>query len=444
MGILDLFRAGGSKAASKAPPKFNGQEYVLASLTDPNVIEILRDGLMSASGFTVNVETALRNPAMFRAVSLISNSIGMLPLHLKNQETKKKATEHPLFKVLHRKPNSFQSAFDFRALMQLRALVHKNAYALILRSTSLRTGKKKITGLVPLDPRRMQVKMLADWTLDYTYEPVNGPKVRYKASDIFHLRGMSLDGINGFSLVEQAREAIGLALSAELAAGRIFKNGSLIQGVIEIDDVMSDDAYERLKTSWANRHTGAENAGSTPILEKATYKPIGTTARDAQMSELRKLQVEEIARVTGVPRPLLMVDETSWGSGIEALGQFFVAYALGPWFEAWEQSIARCLLDDDEAEIYEAKFNPGALLRGSLKDQADYFAKAMGAGGHQGWMHYDEVRDVMDLPEREAPVNPMMGHNGGPGLDDPEPEPKPKPKPKPKKTPPVEENDDDE
>lgn len=440
MGILDRFRAGGGKAASKQPPKASGEEYIGLSMSDPNVIEFMRDGLLAASGFTVNVETALRNPAMFRAVSLISNSIGMLPLHLKNQETKEKATDHPLFKVLHRKPNDFQSAFDFRATMQLRALVHKNAFALILRSTSLRTGKKKITGLVPLDPRRMQVKMLADWTLDYIYQPANGPKVRYRASDIFHLRGMSLDGVNGFSLVEQAREAIGLALSAELAAGRIFKNGSLINGVIEVDTEMGEDAYERLKTSWANRHAGAENAGSTPILEQATYKPIPSTARDAQMSELRKLQVEEIARVTGVPRPLLMVDETSWGSGIEALGQFFVRYALGPWFEAWEQSIARCLLDDDEAAIYEAKFNPGALLRGSLKDQGDYFAKAMGAGGHQGWMHYDEVRDVMDLPEREAPVNPMMRHNGGPALDDPAPEPKPKPK----KTPPVEDDNDDE
>lgn len=439
MGILDRFWSAGSRASASSQPKASGQHFVALSTDDPRIIEFLRDGLLAASGFTVNVETALKNPAMFRAVSLISNSIGMLPLHLKNQETKQKASEHPLFRVLHRKPNSFQSAFDFRATMQLRALVHKNAYALILRSTSLRNGKKVIKGLIPLDPRRMQVKMRPDWTLDYVYDPLSGPRVRYQASDIFHLRGLSLDGINGFSLVEQAREAIGLALSAELAAGRIFKNGSFIDGIIEADDEMGDEAYRRLKESWSERHSGAENAGSTPILERAKYKVVGSTARDAQMSELRKLQVEEIARVTGVPRPLLMVDETSWGSGIEALGQFFVAYALGPWFEAWEQSVARCLLDDDEAEIYEAKFNPGALLRGSLKDQADYFAKAMGAGGHQGWMHYDEVRDVMDLPEREPPVNPMMGHNGGPPV-----EAEPEAKAKLKKQVPLEDNDDDD
>lgn len=439
MGIRDLFRSSGTKAAQRQAPQASGEGVVVVSLTDPRVIEFLRDGLMTASGFTVTPETALRNPSMFRAVSLISNSIGMLPLHLINQETKEKAKKHPLYRILHRRPNSFQTAFDFRAMMQLRALVHKNAYALILRSTGLKTGKRTVIGLIPLDPRRMTATLGSDWRMNYVYEPVNGPKVRYAAEDIFHLRGMSIDGINGFSLVEQAKEAIGLALSAELAAGRIFKNGSFISGVIQAKEEMSEDAYGRLKTSWAELHTGANNAGSTPILEGAEYKVSGSTAREAQMAELRKLQVEEIARVSGVPRPLLMVDETSWGSGIEALGQFFVAYALSPWFEAWQQAIERSLLDDEDAEIYAAKFNPGALLRGSLKDQAEYLAKAMGAGGHQGWIHYDEARDTMDLPEREAPVNPMMRHNGGPPLEEDPPALKPKPKPAP-----TQDDEDDE
>lgn len=431
MGILDLFRPSGTKAAQRQAPQASGEGVVVMSLSDPRVIDFLRDGLMTASGFTISPETALRNPSMFRAVSLISNSIGMLPLHLINQETKEKAKDHPLYRVLHRRPNSFQTAFDFRAMMQLRALVHKNAYALIVRSMSIRTGKRTVTALIPLDPRRMEAKLGSNWKMEYIYQPPEGPRIRYAAEDIFHLRGMSLDGINGFSLVEQAKEAIGLALSAELAAGRIFKNGSFINGVIQAKDEMGDDAYERLKTSWNELHTGAENAGSTPILEGAEYKVVGSTAREAQMAELRKLQVEEIARVSGVPRPLLMVDETSWGSGIEALGQFFVAYALSPWFEAWQQAIERCLLDEEDAETYSAKFNPGALLRGSLKDQAEYLAKAMGAGGHQPWMHYDEARDTMDLPEREAPVNPMMNHNGGPPLEEDPPAPKPKPKPAP-------------
>ena len=379
------------------------------SLDDPRVIEFLRDGLLTASGFTVNPETALRNPSMFRAVTLIANAIGMLPLHLIVSDTKEKAKDHPLYRVLHRRPNNFQSAFDFRALMQMRALLYKNSYALILTSTSLRSGKKIVTGLVPLDPRRMAVSLGADWRMDYVYEPASGPKVRYRADQIFHLRSVSSDGLNGFSLVEQAKEALGLAFSAELAAGRMFKNGTLVGGALSHKDKLSDEAFERLKASLSEKE-GAENAGKNLILEEGMeWKAYGSNARDSQMAELRKLQVEEIARVSGVPRPLLMVDETSWGSGIEALGQFFVAYALGPWFEAWQQAVERSLLDDDDAEIYEAKFNAGALLRGSLKDQAEYLSKALGAGGHQPWIWADEARDIMDMPKRETPPNVMMG-----------------------------------
>ena len=407
MGIMDLFRGKEAAPAStgRAEVMASGAGYV--SLDDPRLIEFLRDGMMTATGFTVNPETALRNPSMFRACSLISNSIGMLPLHLIVQETKEKATDHPLYRVLHRRPNTFQSAFDFRACMQMRALVHKNSFARILRSTSIRTGKSIVSGLVPLDARKMTVSLNASWRMEYLYEPSNGPKIRYQAEDIFHLRGASIDGLNGFSLIEQAKEAIGLALSAELAAGRMFKNCTLVGGALSHKGTLSDPAFERLQASLAEKE-GADNAGKNLILEEGMeWKAYGSNAKDSQMTELRKLQIEEIARVSGVPRPLLMVDETSWGSGIEALGQFFVAYALNPWFEAWQQAVERCLLNDDEVEIYEAKFNPGALLRGSLKDQADYLSKALGAGGHQPWIHYDEARSTMDLPDRERPINPM-------------------------------------
>lgn len=420
MGFLDrLFRPSAARATGPRND-LAGDQGVFFDINDPRMIEFMRDGLLSASGFTVNVETALRNPAMFRACSLISNSIGMLPFGLIDKETKKKAVEHPLHRVLHRRPNDWQSAFDFRAQMQLRALVYRDAFALIVWSRDIRSGKDKVVRLVPLDPKRMEVRQNDDWTVSYLYQPKNGGRITYRARDIFHLRGMSLDGLHGFSLVEQAREAIGLALSAELAAGRIFKNGAFVDGVLVSTEEMSDPAYERLKISWAERFTGAANAGKTPILEKVDYKLVGSNAKDAQMTELRKLQVEEIARVSGVPRPLLMVDETAWGTGIYALGQFFVAYALGPWFEAWQQAVERSMLSEEDADQYEAKFNPAGLLRGSLKEQGEYFAKAMGAGGHQPWMHYDEVRDVMDLPEREAPPHPMMGHNGGPALEGPD------------------------
>jgi HK97 family phage portal protein len=382
-----------------------GHAVLAYSLDDPFLVDFMRGGQEAASGAMVSVESALRNPAMFRAVSLISYAIGMLPLHLIDDETKEKQTDHPLFRILHRRPNDWQSAFDFRALMQLRALVHGNAYALIIRSRQIRTGRDAIVRLVPLDPFKVRVVQRDDWSIVYEYQPKVGAMRVLQPSEVFHLRGLSLDGINGLSLVKQARDAIGLAISAELAAGRLFKNGSFIGGALTHQGKLSDQAFERLKASLAEKE-GAANAGKNLILEEGMkYEAISQTARDSELSALRKMQVEEIARVTGVPRPLLMVDETSWGSGIQALGQFFVQYALNPWFEAWQQAIERSLLSDEEAGRFAVKFNPGGLLRGSIAEQGDFFAKALGAGGQPGWMSPNEVRRTNDMPDDPDPTS---------------------------------------
>ncbi|KKB81025.1 portal protein [Devosia soli] len=399
MGIFDFFRRDAVAASRHEPRADVGQGGVFISMDDPRLIELMRDGNASASGATVNVESAMRNTSLFRAVSLISYAIGMLPLQVINEETKEKATEHPLYRLLHREPNNYQTAFDFRTLMQLRALVKGNAYALIIRSMDVRSGRKKIVRLVPLDPDKVTLTQNDDWSINYKYQPGKGAARVYKADEIFHLRGLSLDGITGLSLVKQARDAIGLSISAELAAGRLFKNGAFVGGMLKHPGKLSDPAFERLKQSMAEKE-GAENAGKTLIGEEGLeWVSIGQNARDAQLTEFRKMQVEEIARVTGVPRPLLMVDETSWGSGIEALGRFFVQYALGPWFEAWQQAAERSLLVGDEKDMFSVKFNPAALLRGSTKDQADFFAKALGAGGAPGWMSQNEVRNINDMPE---------------------------------------------
>ncbi|WP_426043692.1 phage portal protein [Caulobacter sp. DWR3-1-2] len=379
------------------------------TLDDPRLIAFMREGGLTSSGVAVNTRTALRNPTMFRAVSLISNSIGMLPFQLIREADKAKATDHPLYRVLHREPNNWQTAFDFRSHMQLMALLHKNAYALIIRSRDVRLRKDVIKRLVPLNPLWMTVTQNDDWSLRYHYQPPKGGGVIYAPEEIFHLRGLSLDGINGISLVEQAAEAIGTALAAERALGRLYQNGAFVGNILRHPGSISAPAYDRLKGSLAEKE-GVDNAGKNLILEEGMeFLSGGSSARDSQHIENRKMQVEEIARVTGVPRPLLMVDETSWGSGIDVLGQFFVRYALGPWFEAWQQAAERSLLVDGEKDELAVKFNPAALLRGSMKDQSEFFSKALGAGGGRAWMQQNEVRDLSDLTADDNPMSNELG-----------------------------------
>lgn len=396
-----------SEPGSRALAHASGSRAVMAlSLTDALLSEILKGGSESASGMTVSTAAALKNPAFFRAVSLISNAMGMLPMQMIDEATKQKATGHPLYRVLHREPNNWQTAFDFRSLMTLRMLTEGDAFAYIVRSRDIRAGRDKIVRLVPLAPRTVTPLQADDWSVTYRYTPRSGGTRILQPSEIFHLRGLSMDGLNGISLVRQACDAIGTALAAKLAAGRLFKNGAFVGGALSHQGKLGDVAYDRLKQSLEDRE-GAENAGKTLLLEEGmTWQTFGQNARDAQLVELMSFEVEEISRVTGVPRPLLMMDETAWGTGVGEMGRFFVQYALGPVFAAWEQSSERSLLADDEKDSYAIKVNPGALLRGSLKDQADFFAKA---GGGRAWMSQNDIRDLSDMPADPKPTSNELG-----------------------------------
>lgn len=408
MGLLSWFRREDATPAPAQPAAARVQamneSMLIGDLTDPYLAEFLRAGMASASGAVVTPESALKNTAVFRCVSLLSYAMAMLPLHLYRQgEAREKATDHPLFRVLHRKPNGWQTAFEFRQLMQSWALIHGNAYA-----AKVRRGDQVIA-LLPMDPRRMLVEQRDDLTVRYKFSGKNGGVRDLAADEVFHLRGFTLDGLCGRSLVRQAAEAIGIALQAERAAARLFQKGMLVGGALQMpqNKKLSNEAYDRLVASMSD-HQGAENSNGWMILEEGLEaKPFEATAKDSQHLEMRGHQVEEISRVFGVPRPLLMINDTSWGSGIDVLGQLFVRYGLSPWFEAWEQAISRCLLSDREQDEFYAKFNAAALLRGSMKDQAEFFSRGLSVNNQQPWLHVDEVRDWMDLPLRDDLAQPV-------------------------------------
>jgi HK97 family phage portal protein len=374
------------------------QSAALGDMTSADLAAFMR-GEFGEGSARINAKTVLRNPAVARSVFVISNTIGALPFHLMqeghNSGDLRKAVDNPLYNVLARRPNGWQTAFTFRRLMQHRALVQGNAYALPIRS------RGAVRELIPLDPRRVQPKQRDDWSVYYEVQRQTGGITTVERADMMHIMGPSECGLKGMSLVEYAGEVLGLAAAAQRAAAKVFRQGVLAGGALSTEQKLSPEAIERLKNSLSEEWAGDDQAGKWMVLEQGlTAKPFGTN-KDTQNVEQRKLQIEEVARIFGVPRPFLMLDDTSWGSGIEQLGIFFIQYGLMPWFVAWEQEVERILLSDaDVRQGHYTKFNERALLRGSMKDQAEYFSKALGSGGAPAWMTQDEVRDVADLGRR--------------------------------------------
>jgi HK97 family phage portal protein len=361
------------------------------SLNDPRLLEAIRGWQGGGAG------DALRNAAVYRCVMLISNAIAQLPLQLLRTDGVggiAKADQNPLYDVLSLQPNQRQTAFVFRRQMQQWLLLHGNAFARIVRN------RDRVIGLLPLDPRTVTIVEQIDGTVFYRVNRAGGT-MTLTQTDVLHIMGPSHDGVRGMHLMQHADDVLTLSRAAASAARRTFENGVMANNALSTDKELSDAALERLKSDMDSKFAGPDNAGRTMVLEGG-LKPVAwaSSMKDAQNVELRSQQVEEVARIFGVPRPFLMVDDTSWGSGIEQLGIFFVQYGLAPWFVAWEQAIQVSLLTSAERRTHYVKFNERALLRGSMKDQAEFFAKALGSGGSPAWMTQDEVRGFSELAPR--------------------------------------------
>lgn len=379
---------GRKQAQAESRPRAALVGDVFYGLDDPALLEYIRTGLNGGES------AMLRNTAALRCLTLIGNGLGMLPTNLYYAGDEKRiAKEHPGYKLLRVKPNPWQTPMEFKSQMQLLLETEGNAYARIIRA-----GSRPIH-LIPFEKGRVEPKLGSNWRMQYKITTENGGQITLDQDEILHVRDLSLDGVAGLSRRKLSEDVFELAQDAQKAAGNVFKTGVMAGGAIEVPHALSDQAYARMKAAMASEYSGADNANKWMIAEEgATAKPFASTARDGQQIENRNHQIEEVARLYGVPRPLLMMDDTSWGSGIEQLAIFFVQYTLAPRFVAWEQALARSLLTDAERETMYYKFNERALMRGTLKDQADYFAKALGAGGHQPWHTANEVRDLAEYP----------------------------------------------
>ncbi|WP_144149362.1 phage portal protein [Paraburkholderia sp. BCC1884] len=425
MSLFDFFRRGHQPEAQTRLPQPPGPRAELSSggdtftgLDDPRLLEYIRRG--EIDGNDPRGMRALRNMAVLRCVTLISEAIGMLPLNLQSSDEKKQVqTNNPAHRLLKYKPNDWQTPIEFKSLMQLRALLDGQSFARVIWS-----GNRPIR-LIPMDRGSVKPTLTSTWQISYQYGTPGGDEITLGARDVFHLRDLSLDGVNGVSRIKLSREALELAEQAERAASRTFRTGVMAGGAIEIPKELSDNAYKRMKESLADNYSGAENAGSWMLIEEGgTAKQFSITAVSAQQIETRNHQIEEVARMYGVPRPLLMMDDTSWGSGIEQLAIFFIQYGLAHWFVSWEQAAARSFIPDNQLGMQQFKFNEGALLRGTLNDQASFFSKALGSGGQAPWMSQNEVRELSDLPKSDDPQtdalrNPMTQKPKGNGDEPP-------------------------
>lgn len=366
--------------------------------------EIYGAGRVSKAGVTVNLDTALEDDTAHACMRVISEGCAQVPWHL-YQETdgrRRVATEHPLNNVLYRRPNTWQTSFEFRETMLFHLLVAGNAYVFINRVGS----ERKVRELIPIEPRLVTVRQKPDYSLSYTVTADDGSSQVFGQDAIWHLRGPSWNSWMGLDAVKMARNAIGLSVSLEQGQSEFQKNGATTTGMLSVDDKLTKEQFELL-AGWIDRHAIGGDRSHKPMIgdRGAKYTPFTMTGVDQQLLETRKHQVESICRRFRVMP--IMVGQSDKAATYASAEQMFLAHVvhcLMPWYQRIEQSAdVNLLTEDDLRQGFYTKMNPNALMRGAAKDQAEYFAKALGSGGGKGWTTQNEIREGLDLDRSDDP-----------------------------------------
>jgi HK97 family phage portal protein len=266
----------------------------------------------------------------------------------------------------------------------------------------------------PMHPSRVSARRPNEQgEIEYYVTPPAGPAVHIPASRMFHLRGLSSNGVWGLSPVQDARDTIGLGMAGEAFASGFFVNGARPSMVLQHPGTLSEDAYERLKQSIDERHTGLTNAQRTSILEEGmTAHTLSVSPEDAQFIEQRKFAVEEIARMYRVhPHKIGVMEGTQTYASVEQANIDHVVSTVRPWAVRWEQQISASLIPADDDEFY-AELLVDGLLRGDTMTRFQAYQGRRhllapvehGAGRHAGATAAESHRPGADQRPQQGGV----------------------------------------
>lgn len=345
-------------------------------------------GSRSNAGQSISVDSALTITTVYSCVRLLSETIASLPLMIYERvgDGKELADSHNLFDILHNKPNDYQNSFEFREMITGHLLLRGNCYCFIERSA------KRIKQLIPLNPAKMKV-LRKNNKIIYVYTHEDGREETFKSNDIWHVKGLSSDGLVGLSPVALAKEAFGLSLASEEYEARLFENDSRPSGILSLQGRLEKDAQQRLKESWQSAFTGSNRHKVAVLEEGITWSAIGMSNNDAQFLELRKFQVIEICRIFRVPPHLVMDLDRATFSNVEEQGIEFIQYSLRPWLIRYEQSMNNTLLNPEERKKYFVEHKVEGLLRGNTQARYEAYSKAF----NNGFMNINEIRNLENM-----------------------------------------------
>lgn len=391
MSVFDWFKrkSNNTPQLQAALDEHSGRGLIPSVLHNVNMI----------AGVPVTPENALTFAAVFACVRVLAESVSSLPLILYRRGAgrgKDRAVDHPLYSILHDAANDDTTSQQLFEAMTANAVLWGNGCAQIVPARDGSVGE-----MWPLLSKYLQISR-RDGELIFDYSEPGRTRV-FQRWEIYHVPGLTLNGVTGLSVIGYWRRAIGLGLTLDIFSENFYENGARPGIALKYPGVLSKEAKDNIRDSWVSQHGGAENVNKPAILEEGmdidTY---GMPLDDAQFIDLKKFQATEVARLFRMPPHKIGILDNATFTNIEHQGLEFVTDTLRPWLVRFEKRVWLDLLLKAERRDYFAEFLVDALLRGDLLSRYQAYA----IGRNWGWLSADDVREKENM-------NPLPNEQGG-------------------------------
>jgi HK97 family phage portal protein len=337
---------------------------------------ITRNIFDNYAGVAVDTESTLSVPAIWRATTMIADSVGVMPLQAYRNDQKIEPTPRLL-----ERPNPLETRIETISAMVAALLLHGNYVAIL--------GEPGPTGypesIYPVAPERVTI-MKIDGRKIFRIDQID-----YTSDQIFHIKGFSLPGdVAGIGIIAAQRQGIGAAVAVMEYAARYFNGGAMPSYVIKSSNPdLEENEAELLKIKWME-HYGGKSRIPAVLNASTDIEPLTANANDSQLVEARNQAVSDSANIVGVPGNMVGAPNTSRTyTNVEAQGLEYLRTSIAPLTTRIEASFTDYL---PRGQV--AKFNYDSLLRADTYTRYQAHKLALDAG----FLTVDEIRELEDLP----------------------------------------------
>ena len=346
----------------------------------------------SVAGTYVNEENAYQIAAVWSAVSLISDTIGTLPVDVFYRNGGNREPFRPKPSWVAQPDVNFPGHSTFYKSVLVSLLIDGNAFVRIFSNP-----RGEVVNLVVLNPHQVEVSRNGLGRLMFT---VVGEEKPLSSEEVIYIPDLLKPGtIRGVSRVTAMKENLALGKSLEMYAANFFGSGTTLQGIIEYPSALTQEQSESLRASFDNAHKGWRKSGRTGILSGgATFKPTQADPEKSQALEARRMAVEDVARIWRIPSHMLNLPGTNTYSSVEQNMLAFVTHTLRPYVTLLEESFTPLMARYPGGAESFLRFNMNGLLRADI--QARFSAYSTGI--QSGFLTINDIRGWEDLEAQEG------------------------------------------